>query len=209
MTIHQGLPIATAGLPVEEADRAVILVHGRGADAASILALAQALERPEFAYLAPSARDNTWYPYRFIAPLEQNEPYLSSALAVLDHLLLDLEARGIPATRTLLGGFSQGACLVSEYAARHPRRYGGIFILSGGVMGPENEPRVFEGSLEGTPVFLGCSDQDAHIPLGKVKESTRIFEALGGQVTEKIYPGMGHTVNRDEIEHIVKMMDEI
>lgn len=207
--IHQGLPVLTRGRPLEKADRAVILVHGRGASPESILALAEAFSRPEFAYLAPAARGNTWYPHRFIAPLEHNEPYLSSALSVLDQLVADLDARGIPPDRLLLGGFSQGACLVAEFVARRPRRYGGVFVLSGGVMGPENAPRELEGSLEGTPVFLGCGDPDEHIPLAKVKESTRLFKAMGGCVTERIYPGLGHAVNRDEIEQIVRMMDAV
>lgn len=207
--IHQGLPVLRAGRPLKEADRAVILVHGRGASPESILTLADAFARPEFAYLAPSARQNTWYPHRFIALLEQNEPHLSSALSVLDHILADLDAHGIPPEQTLLGGFSQGACLVAEYVARRARRYGGVFILSGGVMGPENTSRKVEGTLAGTPVFLGCGDQDAHIPLSKVKESTRVFQALGGHVTEKIYPNLGHTVNEDEIDHVVRMMDAV
>jgi len=203
------MPILQAGRTLDAADRAVVLVHGRGATAASILSLADIFGRPDFAYLAPQAQGNTWYPYRFLAPLEQNEPNLSSALLVIDEILSKLEAHQIPPERTVLGGFSQGACLVAEYAARHARRYGGIFVLSGGLIGPEGTPRDYAGTLESTPIFLGCSDQDPHIPLFRVKESTQIFEALGANVTEKIYPGMGHTVNEDEIAHIVRMMDSI
>jgi len=203
------MPILQAGRTLDAADRAVVLVHGRGATAASILSLADMFGRPDFAYLAPQAQGNTWYPYRFLAPLEQNEPNLSSALLVIDEILSKLEAHQIPPERTVLGGFSQGACLVAEYAARHARRYGGIFVLSGGLIGPEGTPRDYAGTLESTPIFLGCSDQDPHIPLFRVKESTQIFEALGANVTEKIYPGMGHTVNEDEIAHIVRMMDSI
>lgn len=207
--IHQGQQALEVGRSLDAADRAVVLMHGRGGSAAGILALAEAFQRPDFAYLAPQARGNTWYPYRFLAPFEQNEPYLSSALRVLDDVLSDLQGRGIPLERIMLGGFSQGACLVAEYAARRAQRYGGIFVLSGALMGPDGTPREYEGDLMGTPVFLGCSDQDFHIPLERVKESTVVFQSMGADVTERIYPGMGHTVNDDEIAHIVRMMDAI
>lgn len=197
------------GKPLEDAEYGMILIHGRGATADSILSLAEAFDRPQFAYLAPEAKNNTWYPYRFIVPLEQNEPHLSSALQVIADLLAHLGQHGIPPERTILGGFSQGACLVSEFAARNPRRYGGLFAFSGGVIGPEGEPRNDTGSLQGTPVFVGCSDQDFHIPLTRVHETSEVFRKLEADVTERIYPGMGHTVIQDEIDHVVRIMDAL
>lgn len=207
--VHQDQPVQYGGRSLENADFAVILVHGRGSTAQQILTLAQHLNRPDAAYVAPQAFANTWYPHSFLAPIEQNEPYLSSALRVIGDLIRHIEQAGIPPERMLLGGFSQGACLVSEYVARNARRYGGLFVLSGGVIGPEGTPRNYPGTLAGTPVFLGCSDRDPHIPLARVRESTDVFQALGGAVTEKIYPAMAHTVNDDEIAHIVQMLGTV
>lgn len=206
---HKNQPVHTAGQSLAEAKAAVILVHGRGATAESILTLADEFKQPEFAYLAPQAAGNTWYPNSFLAPIESNEPYLSSALAVLASLIARIEAAGIPVEKIMVGGFSQGACLASEFTARNARRYGGTFALSGGLIGPPGTPRNYPGSLEGTPVFLGCSDVDFHIPVERVHESTTTFQALGGQVTERIYPNMGHTVNLDEIEHVRQMMQAL
>lgn len=196
---HQGLPVLTAGEPLANARAAMILVHGRGATAADILLLAGELPRPGFAYLAPEAANNAWYPNSFLAPLASNEPYLSSALAVIASLLAQAEQAGIPAERTIIAGFSQGACLLLEFVARHARRYGGIIALSGGLIGPDGTPHDYPGSLAGTPIFLGCSDIDPHIPRERVLLSAEVFQALGGQVTAKLYPRMGHTINRDEI----------
>jgi predicted esterase len=201
--------VLAAGEPLDSAKAAMIMVHGRGASAANILGLAQDLDRPGFAYLAPQAAGSTWYPYPFMEPIAQNEPWLSSALAVLDDLLANLAAAGIPPERTILLGFSQGACLSSEYAARHAMRYGGIAGLSGGLIGPDSTPRAYPGSLDGTPVFLGCSDVDPHIPKTRVDLSAQVFRRLGGVVEERIYPRMGHTVNEDEIKFVQGMMDTV
>ncbi len=152
-TPHINQPILSAGVPLAEAKGALILIHGRGAMAESILDLADFLPHPEMAYLAPQASDYTWYPYSFLAPLDQNEPYLSAALTRISHVMTEVEAAGIPAERIFLGGFSQGACLASEYAARNARRYGGLLLFSGGVIGPEGTPRDYPSSLAGTPVF--------------------------------------------------------
>jgi len=198
---HLGDRVLAAGRPLGEATAAMILVHGRGADAEDILGLARELGRSDLAYLAPEASGYTWYPYSFLAPFENNEPGLSSGLALLGHLLARLE-EGVPAERTVLLGFSQGACLSLEFAARNARRYGGIVGLSGGLIGPPGIPRSYSGSFEGTPVFLGCSDRDPHIPLERVKETTEVLTRMGAQVTERIYPAMGHTVNQDELEHV-------
>jgi phospholipase/carboxylesterase len=196
---HQGLPVRTAGEPLASARAAMILVHGRGATAEDILLLAEELAQPGFAYLAPEAANNTWYPNSFLAPLASNEPGLSSGLAVIASLLEQANRAGIPAERTVIAGFSQGACLSLEFVARHARRYGGVIGLSGGLIGPDGTPRDYAGSLEGTPVFLGCSDIDPHIPKERVLYSAEVLQALGGQVTAKLYPRMGHTINRDEL----------
>ncbi|MDP9120923.1 MAG: dienelactone hydrolase family protein [Acidobacteriota bacterium] len=185
------------------------MVHGRGATAESILELAAELGRPDLAYLAPQAAGRSWYPWSFLAPLEQNEPGLSSALAVLGALADHLEASGIDATRTVLLGFSQGACLALEFAARSPRRLGGIAGLSGGLIGPPQTPRDYPGTLAGTPVFLGCSDRDPHIPRARVDETAEVLLGMGGLVTERIYPGLGHTVNEDELEFVRGMLGQL
>lgn len=196
---HEGQPIATAGLPLEKAQAAMILVHGRGATARSILELVPDLHHPRFAYLAPAAANHTWYPFSFLADTAKNEPGLSSGLWVLDRLVTDLVERGIARDRIVLLGFSQGACLSGEFAARHAGRYGGVILFSGGLIGPQGTIWNYGGSFKDTPVFLGCSDIDPHIPKARVEESAAVFERMGAKVTARIYPGMGHTVNEDEI----------
>lgn len=206
---HQGQRVAVAGVALAEATAAMILVHGRGASAENILELADLLPHPQMAYLAPQAADYTWYPYSFLAPLAQNQPNLDSALQVLADLVAEIEAAGIPAARIVLGGFSQGACLASEFAARHARRYGGLLIFSGGVIGPPGTPCDYDGSLDGTPVFIGCSDRDMHIPKERVDETAVVLESLGAAVTKKIYPNMGHTIIQDEIDQAQQIVAQI
>jgi predicted esterase len=184
----------------------MVLVHGRGATAAGILSLAEELAQPGFAFLAPQAAGNTWYPLSFMAPIEGNEPYLSGALDALADVLESIAEAGIPPERTILLGFSQGACLALEFAARHAQRYGGLVGLSGGLIGPEGTPRDYPGSLASTPTFLGCSDVDLHIPAERVLESGRVLEQLGAEATVRLYPGMGHTVNQDELDHVRSIM---
>jgi predicted esterase len=203
---HEGQPVRTAGVPLASAQAAMVMLHGRGARAEDSLTLAVELNQPGFAYLAPQAEANSWYPYRFTEPTAKNEPWLSSALAVIDKMLLLVSGADIPAERTILLGFSQGACLMLEYAARHARRYGGLAGLSGGLIGPDDTPRNYPGSLAGTPVFLGCSDIDPHIPAARVQLTADVMQRLGGQVTARLYRGMGHTVNQDEIEAVQEMM---
>ena len=198
---HQEQPVVRLGASLEEAKGAFILVHGRGASAESILELGPLIGGEEFTYLAPQAAGHTWYPHSFLAPLEQNEPGISSGLLAINALIKQVEASGIPSERILLGGFSQGACLVSEYAARNPKRYGGLCVFSGGVIGPLGMERAYTGSLDNTPVFIGCSDKDFHIPLERVNETADVFEAMGAEVNKKIYPDMGHTIIKDEIKH--------
>jgi predicted esterase len=187
----------------------MILVHGRGASAESILTLTDELNHAGFAYLAPQAANSTWYPYSFLAPFENNEPWLSSALSTLEHTLETIQKAGIPASRTLILGFSQGACLAMEFIARYPQRFGGGAALSGGLIGPPGTDFSYPGSLEEMPIFIGCSNIDPHIPLERVQETTKALQELGAEVTERIYPGMGHMVNQDEIDHIRKMMDQL
>lgn len=203
---HQGQPLARAGRPVEEAAAAMVMVHGRGATAESILELRHEFAAPDLAYVAPQAAGYTWYPYPFLAPMERNEPGLSSGLARIGEVLAGLEAAGIPPERTFLLGFSQGACLALEFAARNARRYGGVFGLSGGLIGPPGTPRDYPGSFAGTPVFLGCSDHDPHIPRERVDETAEVLRRMGAEVTERIYPAMGHTVNRDEVEFVKALL---
>ena len=188
------------GPSLSEADAAVVAVHGRGATARSVLQLVAQLDVGGVAGVAPQASQNTWYPTGFMEPVEQNEPWLTGALSMLGDLVASVEEAGVPAERVVLLGFSQGACLASEFLARNARRYGGHVAFSGGLIGPPGTPRDYEGSLDGTPVFLGCSDRDPHIPEDRVHETAEVFEAMDADVTTRIYEGMGHTVNQDELE---------
>jgi predicted esterase len=203
---HAGQPVRTAGVPLREADVAMVLVHGRGASAASILTLAPAIAATGVAFLAPEAAGGTWYPLSFMAPIEQNEPGIGSGMRAIARVLEQVAAAGIPPARTILLGFSQGACLATEFAARHARRYGGVAGLSGGLIGPEGTPREYAGSLDATPVFLGCSDVDAHIPATRVQETTDVLRRLDAAVTMRLYPGMGHLVNEDEITEVRRII---
>lgn len=196
---HAGQPVLHRGRPLAEAKAAVIMVHGRGASAQSILELAEAIPHPDVAYLAPGARGGTWYPMSFMAPIEANEPGISSGISVVHALVDEVVAAGIPAERIVLLGFSQGACLASTAAQRRPRRYGGVVVFSGGLIGPPGVEWARDGDFAGTPVFLGCSDIDAHIPEARVRASADHLAAMGAAVTCRIYPGMGHLVNEDEI----------
>lgn len=200
--IHENQPVHARGARLSEAQAVMILIHGRGASAESILGLAPALAQPGLAFLAPQAADGTWYPFRFLEPIERNEPYLSSALGIVAGLIAQARAAGIPGERIALLGFSQGACLCTEFVARNAARYGGVIGLSGGLIGPDGTPRDYPGSLAGTPVFLGCSNVDAHIPLRRVDETAAVLAQLGGAVTKRIYSNMGHTVNDDELEFV-------
>lgn len=207
--LHKGGPVRTAGQPLESARAAMLMVHGRGARAADILTLADRLDQPGFAYLAPQAEGNTWYPNRFLAPLQENEPWLTSALGSLRDVLIRIEQAGIPHERIMLLGFSQGACLTLEFAARNARRYGGIAGLTGALIGPEETPRDYPGSLAGTPVFLGCSDMDIHVAKVRVEQTAQVLRRLGGKVTERYYPNLDHSVNEDEIAAVRGMMQHV
>ena len=208
-TLHQGMPVARYGADVAAASAAMIMIHGRGASAEDILYLAHELDAPDVAFLAPQAANATWYPNRFIAPVAANEPWLSSALQVVDDLVGSLVAAGIAHDKIFLLGFSQGGCLATEYAARNPRRYAGVIGLSSGLIENGDQPRAYTGTLDGTPVLLGCSDVDFHIPLARVERTAQIFADLGAAVDTRIYPGMDHTVNQDEIDAVQHLIERI
>jgi len=206
---HAKQPVAAAGAALGESPVAVIMVHGRNAGPENILDLVPRLDRPRLSYLAPAAADRAWYPLSFLAPRERNEPWLSSALSALEAVVRTVSERGIPSERIVLLGFSQGACLTAEFAASHARRYGGVVVYSGGLIGPPGSRWSYEGGFDGTPVFLGCSDVDSHVPEARVNESAVEFERMGGVVTRRIYPGMGHLVNDDEIGWTQRMLDAV
>jgi phospholipase/carboxylesterase len=194
------VPILMTGTPLREARAAVVACHGRGASAEDILSVAGELDVPGVAYVAPQAPGSTWYPNGFMAPIETNEPYLSRALGLVGRLAGMVEEQGIPAERLVLLGFSQGACLALEYAIRSARRYGGLVGWSGGLIGPPGTTWAYGGALEGTPAFLGCDVRDPHIPAERVEETARMLEKRGAEVTARMYRGLGHSVNAEEIE---------
>lgn len=196
---HGGQPVVRTGAPLDQARAAVIMVHGRGAGPANILDLVPAIGHPGVAYLAPAAGGGTWYPKGFMAPIEENEPGISSGIAVIHGLIEDVVAAGIPASRIVLLGFSQGACLASTAAQRRPDGYGGVVVFSGGLIGPPGTAWSETGSFRATPAFFGCSDVDAHVPESRVRESAAVFERMGAAVTTRIFPGLGHLVNDEEV----------
>lgn len=197
------------GASLSSARAAVIMIHGRGASPQSILGLVPALERPDLAYLAPAAAGGTWYPLSFMAPIAQNEPGITSGISVVHALIDETIAAGVPAQRIVLLGFSQGACLACTAAQRRPGRYGGIIVFSGGLIGPPGSTWSEVGSFDSTPVFLGCSDRDPHIPESRVRETAEVFERMGAEVTTRIYPAMGHLVNEDEIGVAQGLLDRL
>lgn len=199
MIIHNE-PVATAGAPLDEAKKALIMLHGRGDRASSFIGLAQELNASGFAFLAPQAIQNTWYPYSFLKPLPENEPQLSLSLSGIDELVDNLTGLGFDAQDIYFLGFSQGACLSLEYAARHAKRYGGVIALTGGLLGDTVDVSNYAGDFADTPIFIGSSDHDPHVPEARIDESEVILKQLGAKVTKKIYPGLGHTINDDEIK---------
>jgi predicted esterase len=204
---HHGQRVLAAGAPIEKAAAAAILLHGRGASAEDILSLAHHFYRDDVAYIAPDAAGHTWYPFPFTAPVEQNEPFLGSALRLVHAIVHSLGEQGLPADRIMFLGFSQGACLALEYTARQARRYGGVVGLSGGLIGADVMQNNYSGELAGTPVLLGCSDVDPHIPVKRVRDTSAIFRAMGADVDMRLYPDLGHSVNEDEIARVKEMLD--
>ncbi len=201
---HAGQPLLRKGCDLHEASVAVIMMHGRGGTAEQMLEFAEEFAYEKVCYLAPQAAGNSWYPHRFNEPVERNEPWLSSALGSIEGVLKIISDAGVRNEVTMLLGFSQGACLALEYAARNPQRYAGVIGLSGGVIGTTVGP----GSLLQTPVFLGCSDVDPHIPQDRILLSEEIFRQLNGEVTTRLYAGMAHTINRDEITVVKSMIEK-
>jgi phospholipase/carboxylesterase len=197
---HRNQPLLQLGAPLMEAERVLILLHGRGGSAEDLLPLGEALGGPKSAYLAPKAANSTWYPYSFLAPLEQNEPYLSSALARVESVVQLAIAAGIRPEKVVISGFSQGACLATEFVARHPRRYAGLIAFTGGLIGPLNSDLTHAGDLAGTPAFFGSGDPDPHVPWPRVQQSVDELRKMGAAVAALRYPGMPHTVTPGEIE---------
>jgi predicted esterase len=197
---HAGQPVLRSGPAVKDARLVAILLHGRGASAKDILGLANQFTATDIAYLAPQAAGSTWYPFSFLAPLQENEPWLGSALRVVADAVEELQRQGIPSERLVVMGFSQGACLTLEFAARHAQRYAAVVAFTGGLIGPPGTPRNYAGDFESTPIFIGSSDTDPHVPLERVRESGLVLRRMGASVEERVYPGTAHTINTDEIQ---------
>ncbi len=201
--IHDSNNFLTAGKPLDQAQKVMIMVHGRGGSASDILSLSDHIQDKDFAFVAPQAQANSWYPYSFLRPIDENEPNLSSALSVLASLRGRLQADyNFKLPQIFWLGFSQGACLTLEFVARNASEYGGVFGLSGGLIGPSETPRNYEGSFGNTPIFLGCSDRDSHVPKERVLESESVFRAMGGDVIMKLYPNFPHSINEDELNMV-------
>lgn len=198
--------IKTQGKPLIETGKALIMVHGRGANAASILSLASELDTAGFTLFAPQASQNSWYPYSFMAPTAQNQPALDSALELLSETVENIKSQGIKSEQIYFLGFSQGACLTAEFTTRHAQRFGGICILTGGLIGQEIEKANYQGNFEGTPVLITTGDPDAHVPVSRVEETVAILTEKGAQVTKKIYSGRPHTISSEEIELVKQIL---
>jgi phospholipase/carboxylesterase len=194
--------ILQGGVPIEDAEHVMIMIHGRGADSRGIMDMKEYLNLKKFSLLAPQATSNSWYPYSFLSPVEQNEPWLSSAINLVHSLIDELTEKGIPTEKIFLLGFSQGACLTLESAARKAQRYGGIIAFTGGLIGKSIDPKNYSGNFNGTPVFIGCGDPDPHVPVARVNDSSAILKDLGAIVTEKIYAGIPHTIIQEEIDWV-------
>lgn len=206
---HAHQPVLESGHELTGAAAAVILLHGRGASAEDILALSGEFDLPEIAWLAPQAAGRTWYPYSFLSPIQQNEPWLGSELGKVGQTVEKVVRAGVPRERIVIAGFSQGACLASEFVARNAGRYGGLIAFTGGLIGPPGTEFGYAGKLEGTPAFFGAGDPDAHVPWHRVQESASVLRGMGAEVAAKRYPGLPHTINRDELELAGKLIASI
>jgi len=206
---HRNQPVIQRGASLDSAAGAVVVVHGRGASAEDILGLAEEFDLPALAYLAPEAAGHTWYPYSFLAPIEQNQPWLDSALNLLKTIVEQASAAGLPLHKIAFAGFSQGACLTTEFVARNPARYGGLVAFTGGLIGPPGTQFNYSGELSGMPCFLGAGDPDPHVPWKRVEESASALSALGGGVTLRRYPGLPHTINHDEIQQAKQILSRL
>jgi predicted esterase len=206
---HRDQPVLTGGAPLPEAAGVLVLLHGRGGSAQDMLGLARELDRPRFAWFVPEASGRQWYPYSLLEKVERNRPHLTSALALVKRVLAKAEAAGVGPERVALLGFSQGASVALEFAARNARRYAGVVALSGALLGPEGTPRDYAGSLAGTPVLLGSGDVDPHLPKRRVDETAAVLERLGATVTQRIYPGLAHAIDPDEIAVARGMLEAV
>jgi predicted esterase len=209
MGAHEDQPLLRQGPELRDANALLILLHGRGSSAKDIMSLAPQLAHDRLALAAPQADNNSWYPYSFLVPAQQNEPGISSAMKVIASLVTEADLLGVPPQRVMILGFSQGACLALEFAVRFPARYGGIYALSGGLIGPPGTTWESEQSLSGTPLYIGCSDVDPHIPRSRVEESGEVLSRLGAEVTVKLYAGMGYTISAAQIEHVNGMIRQV
>jgi phospholipase/carboxylesterase len=198
--------IVTAGKELSAASKALIMIHGRGGSAEDILTLASHLDVSDFSLFAPQATNNTWYPYSFLAPPSQNEPWLSSALKLLKELLDDVLDKGVPTGNIYFAGFSQGACLTLEFITRNAAKYGGVVAFTGGLIGDKIYSENYKGDFQGTPVFIGTSNPDPHVPVERVYATTNILKNMNAVVMEKVYNNMGHTINQDEIDNANKFV---
>jgi len=198
--------IVTAGKPLDEASKVLIMLHGRGASAEDILSLSSYLTVKDYALIAPQATNNTWYPYSFMVPPAQNEPWLSSALSLIKDLVTDATNKGIASENIYFAGFSQGACLTLEFVARNATKYGGVVAFTGGLIGDKIYRDNYKGDFNKTPVFIGTSNPDPHVPVDRVKETTEILQNMNADVTVKVYNNMGHTINQDEINNANKLV---
>lgn len=196
----------TAGKDLETASKVLIMIHGRGGSAEDILSLADHLNVNDFALLAPQATNNTWYPYSFLVPPQQNEPWLSSALDLLKDIVHDLEVKGVTKDNIYFLGFSQGACLTLEFVTRNAAKYGGVAAFTGGLIGDKIHTANYLGDFSHTPIFIGTSDPDPHVPVERVNESATILEKMNASVTKKVYKGMGHTISQDEIAEVNRLI---
>jgi len=195
----------TAGKKLEDAKKVMIMLHGRGASAEDILSLAGHFQVRDFALIAPQATNHTWYPYSFLAPPSENEPWLSSALSLVKEIVDEVKAKGIKSENIYFAGFSQGACLTLEFVTRNATKYGGVIAFTGGLIGDKIYTGNYSGDFSGTNIFIGTSDPDPHVPLTRVNDSTTVLEKMNANVTTKIYPNMGHTINQDEINTVNKL----
>src|SRR4051794_14272930 len=201
--------IITAGKSLKETNKALIMIHGRGATAEDILSLADYLAVNDYALIAPQATNNTWYPFSFLALPEQNEPWLSSALALLNEIVTDVNSENITTDHIYFAGFSQGACLTLEFVTRNAKKYGGVVAFTGGLIGDKIYPENYKGDFENTPVFIGTSDPDPHVPVERAYATANILQSMHANVTTKVYNNMGHTINEDEIQNANRLIFKI
>ncbi len=201
--------IIHTGRPIRDAEKAIIMLHGRGADAFSMISLKDHLQINDFSILAPQATRRTWYPYSFLSAVKKNEPWLSSALELIDEVVADLISSGYSYQQIYFAGFSQGACLTLEYTARNPKRYGGIIAFTGGLIGDKIREHLYQGDFKQTPLFLGTSDPDSHVPLERAKASAILFEDMNANTYFQVYPNMGHIISSEELDTVNSIFFQI